>query len=236
MSEMKINGISVTVVRRNIKSLNLYVKPPDGNVWVSAPLRTSNRTIRLFVQSHIDWIHTQQENIRANCPIHEYVTGETIPVFGSQVLLYVTEVASKCTCAARMEEGQLVLTVLHGSTVEQREQLLRRWQREQLKEVAGAMLEHWGKLMQVQVNEWHIKRMKTKWGSCNFRAHRIWLNLALAEYPVECVEYVVVHELCHLLEPSHSARFWSIMTQYLPDWEERRTRLNTKPDKTKADS
>ncbi|MDO5785116.1 MAG: SprT family zinc-dependent metalloprotease [Eubacteriales bacterium] len=235
MGEMKINGIPVTVDRRNIKSLNLYVKPPDGKVRVSAPMRTGDRTIRAFVQSHVDWIQKQQENMRASFPQHKYVTGETVLVFGEQVPLFVIDATSKRTCGARLEERRLVLTVPAESTVEQREKLLRSWQREQLKEIADGMLQRWAKLMYVQVNEWHIKRMKTKWGSCNFHAHRIWLNLALAEQPVECVEYVVVHELCHLLEPSHSTRFWNLMTQYLPDWKERRTRLNTRPGKTKAE-
>lgn len=235
MSEMKINGISITVVRRDIKSLNLYVKPPDGAVRVSAPRRTSDRTVRAFVQSHMDWIQRQQERMRASFPVREYVTGETVPVFGVPTPLYVTETASKRTCGVRMEHGQLVLTAPQESTLEQREERLRRWQREQLRKIADSLLERWAARMHVQVKEWHIKRMKTKWGSCNFRAHRIWLNLALAEQPVECVEYVVVHELCHLLEPSHNARFWNLMTQYLPDWEARRTRLNEKPSKTKAE-
>lgn len=235
MSEMKIDGISVTVVRRDIKSLNLYVKPPDGAVRVSAPRRTSDRTIRAFVQSHMDWIQRQQESMRASFPVRNYVTGETVPVFGVQTPLYVTEAASKRACGVRMQRGQLVLTAPQASMQEQREELLRCWQREQLREIADSLLEQWAARMRVQVKEWHIKRMKTKWGSCNFRAHRIWLNLALAEQPVECVEYVVVHELCHLLEPSHNARFWNLMTQYLPDWEARRTRLNAKPGKTKAE-
>lgn len=231
-SQMKISGIPVTVDRRKIKSMNLYVKPPDGAVRVSAPMRTSDRTIRAFVQAHVDWIQKQQEKMRVSFPQRAYVTGETVPFFAERMSLCVIEATSKHTCGVWREDGRLVLAAPAGSTAEQREEILRRWQREQLRQIAGEMLANWAERMQVHVREWHIKRMKTKWGSCNFQAHRIWLNLALAEQPMDCVEYVVVHELCHLLEPSHNARFWNLMTQYLPDWKARRTRLNAGSDKT----
>ena len=234
MSQIEVDGVTVTVVRRKIKSLNLYVKPPDGRVQVSAPMRTSDRAIRGFVQAHIAWVHRQQARIRDCCPRHAYQSGETISVFGKPYVLLCTPAATKRACGAALEADRLVLASCPDSTAEQREEILRRWQRDQLKTLAAELIAQWEGRMGVRVSTWHIKRMKTKWGSCNFRAHRIWLNLSLAEQPVECVEYVVVHELCHLLEPSHNERFWALMTQYLPDWKARRTRLNAAPKKPDA--
>lgn len=226
--QMEIDGIPVTVVRKKIKSFNLYVKAPDGQVCVSAPARTSDRAVCAFVRAHMDWIIKQQHIIRTRYVPRRYETGEHIPVFGVPYPLVVREAEARRDCGVRQEGNQLILTAPAGSTCEQREELLRRWQREQLHEVAGDLLAHWAPLLHVQVREWHIKRMKTRWGTCNYSAHRIWLNLALAEQPLECVEYVVVHELCHLLEASHSERFWNLMTKFLPDWPQRRTRLNQK--------
>lgn len=226
--QMEIDGISVTVVRKNIKSLNLYVKAPDGRVHLSVPAHTSDRAVRVFVHAHMDWIVRQQRLVRARHVPRRYETGEQIFVFGEPCSLEVHETETRRDCGVRRTGNCLVLTASVKSTCEQREQLVWRWQREQLREVAGDLLAHWAPVMHVQVREWHIKRMKTRWGTCNYSAHRIWLNLALAEQPLECVEYVVVHELCHLLEASHSERFWKLMTKFLPDWPERRARLNQK--------
>lgn len=226
MKQIKVDGIPVTIIWKKIKSLNLYVKAPDGHVQISAPLRTSDRTIRTFVRAHIDWIYRQQADMRIKYPLRQYVTGETVMVFGMPVTLSVTECQKPY--GVQLENGNLLLQAPIGSSIEQRQEIFRHWQRKELKKIAADMLEKWASNMQVQVQEWHIKRMKTKWGSCNYQARRIWLNLALAEQPIECIEYVIVHELCHLLEPSHDTRFWELMTQFLPDWERRRTRLNEK--------
>lgn len=228
MKQIKVDGIPVTVIWKKIKSLNLYVKAPDGHVQISAPLRTSDRTIRAFVRAHMDWIHKQQADMRIKYPLRQYATGETVMVFGMPVILTTVESADRKSHGVQRQNNNLVLRVPMESNIEKRQEIFRRWQREELKKIAADMIAKWAFDMQVQVQEWHIKRMKTKWGSCNYQARRIWLNLALAEQPVECIEYVIVHELCHLLEPSHDARFWELMTRFLPDWEIRRTRLNEK--------
>ena len=226
--QIEVDGIPVTVVRKQIKSFNLYVKAPDGQVRLSVPLRTSDRAARAFVHAHLDWIARQQRAVRARHIPRRCESGESIPVFGVRCVLEVREAQSRRDCGVQREENRLTLTAPAHSTCEQREEILRRWQREQLREATGALLAHWALRMHVHVREWHIERMKTRWGSCNCGAQRIWLNLALAEQPPACVEYVVVHELCHLLEPSHSERFWRLMTQFLPDWPQRRASLNRK--------
>lgn len=228
IKQMEIDGIPVTVIRKSIKSLNLYVKAPDGQVRVSAPVRTSDQAVCAFVRIHMDWIIKQQELVRARHIPRRYENGEQIPVFGVPYLLVVHTSETRRDYGVRQEGNNLMLTASAQSTCEQREKLLHRWQRAQLYEVVNNLLAQWAPRMHVQVREWHIKRMKTRWGTCNYNAHRIWLNLALAEQPLVCVEYVVVHELCHLLEASHSERFWNLMTKFMPDWSQRRARLNQK--------
>ncbi len=225
-TEMEIDGIHVSVVRKRIKSMNLYVKAPDGAVRVSVPERTSERAICAFVREHLDWIMRKQEDMRRRHPARTWTTGETCYVFGEALPLVVQETAQRTACGVEPKEGKLVLTVLKSAAPEKRQEIFRHWQRGQLSELLASFLQKWEPILGVHNTEWHIKRMKTRWGSCNSRAHRVWFGLALAERPVECVEYVVVHELCHLLEPSHSERFWGLMTQFLPDWERRRARLN----------
>ncbi|MDO4286559.1 MAG: SprT family zinc-dependent metalloprotease [Eubacteriales bacterium] len=225
--EIVVNGISVTVVRKKIRSMNIYVKPPDGQVRVSVPTRTSDRMVQQFVLSHLGWIERQRVNVIVRHPVYHYVTGEIYPVFGVPHTLILQDGKTKRTCGVYKEDNAVIMTALPGSTVEERKVLFQKWQRRQLHDVVSIMMHRWANAIGVEVREWHIKRMKTKWGTCNYRAHRIWLSLALAEQPIACVEYVVVHELCHLLEPRHNARFWEYMTQYLPDWGERRKRLNT---------
>ncbi|MCD8356619.1 MAG: M48 family metallopeptidase [Clostridia bacterium] len=231
MSEMVVDGVSVTVIRKKIRSMNIYVKAPDGEVRVSVPERTSDRMIRRFVASHIDWIEVQRQKMLARHVVHHFVTGERYPVFGVPYTLVVQNAKTKRTCGVYKDGKQLMMTAMPQSTEEERKALLNKWQRTQLQDVAAVMLHNWADKLGVEVKEWHIRRMRTKWGTCNYYAHRIWLSLALAEQPVECVEYVVVHELVHLLVPNHSTQFWALMSQYMPDWKERRTKLNT-PQKT----
>ena len=152
-------------------------------------------------------------------------------VFGVPHTLTVQDGRTKRTCGVYKDGNQLVMTAMPESTMEERKALLYKWQRTQLQDVAAVLLHQWAPRLQVDVKEWHIRRMRTKWGTCNYRAHRIWLSLALAEQPMDCVEYVVVHELLHLLVPNHSKAFWSLMEQYIPDWKQRRSRLNQPQNK-----
>lgn len=231
MKQITIEGIPVTVTYKTIRSMNLYVRTPDGEVHVSVPNRTSDRMVRQFVTSHLPWIVQQRQNIQARCVPQQYVTGETVMVFGVPHTLTVQDGRTKRTCGVYKDGSQLVMTAMPQSTTEERKALLCKWQRTQLQDVAAVLLHQWAPRLQVDVKEWHIRRMRTKWGTCNYRAHRIWLSLALAEQPMDCVEYVVVHELLHLRVPNHSKAFWSLMEQYIPDWKQRRTRLNQPQNK-----
>lgn len=224
MNERIIEGIPVQIVRKRIRSMNLSVRPPEGTVRLSVPLRTSNRVIDRFVSEHIQWIHIQQAKIRMAYPQHQYVSGEHVYSFGTPLELVVLETGKRGS--VQRTGDVLVLSAPNDSTPEQRKRWIETWQREQLHEQADYLLVKWADCIGVEVREWHIKRMRTKWGTCNYTAHRIWLSLALAEKPLPCVEYVVVHELCHLLEASHNARFWACVERYLPDWRERKRQLN----------
>ena len=231
MKQITIEGIPVTVTYKKIRSMNLYVRTPDGEVHVSVPNRISDRMVRQFVTSHLPWIVQQRQNIQARYMPQQYVTGKTIMVFGVPHTLTVQDGRTKRTCGVYKDGNQLVMTAMPESTMEERKALLYKWQRTQLQDVAAVLLHQWAPRLQVDVKEWHIRRMRTKWGTCNYRAHRIWLSLALAEQPMDCVEYVVVHELLHLRVPNHSKAFWSLMEQYIPDWKQRRTRLNQPQNK-----
>ena len=229
MKQMTIEGIPVTVIRKKIRSMNLYVRVPDGEVRVSVPNRASDRMVRQFVIGHLSWIEQQRRNIQARYVPRHYVTGEQIPVFGIPHALTVRDGKTKRTCGVYKDGNRLVMTAMPRSTEEERKELLQKWQRTQLQDVASVLIHQWAQILNVEVKEWHIRRMRTKWGTCNYRAHRIWLSLALAEQPMDCVEYVVVHELLHLLVPNHSKAFWSLMAKHIPDWKQRRVRLNQSP-------
>ena len=224
MKERRIGGIPVQIVRKRIRSMNLSVRPPEGTVRLSVPLHTPNPVIDRFVLEHINWIHVQQVKIRMTHPQHQYTSGERVYSFGTPLELVVQETGKRGS--VQRTGDVLVLSAPKDSTQEQREHWIETWQRAQLHEQAEYLLIKWADCIGVEVREWHIKRMRTKWGTCNYTAHRIWLSLALAEKPLPCVEYVVVHELCHLLEASHNAQFWACVERYLPDWRERKRQLN----------
>ncbi len=226
MSQLTVNGIPVDVEYKKIRSMNIYVKAPDGHVKITVPLRTGSQVIEAFLFRHMDWIAAQQKKVRERYPQHTYLSGNTIFLLGAPCVLEVRETEKKRSCGMEREDNRLILTAPLNSTAEQREAILRKWQREQLHAILSGMIPEWSSKLGVLPPEWHIKRMKTKWGTCNHRAKRIWLSLALIEYPTECISYTVLHELVHLLVPNHSARFWELMTEYMPDWKKRRKRLN----------
>lgn len=224
MKERIIGGIPVQVVRKRIRSMNLSVRPPEGIVRLSVPMRTPYRVIDHFVLEHEHWIRVQQAKIRMAHPQHQYMSREHVYSFGTPLELIVQETGKR---GSALRTGDvLILSAPKDSTPEQRKTWIENWQRAQLHEQAEYLLTKWAEIIGVEVREWHIKRMRTKWGTCNYAAHRIWLSLALAEKPLPCVEYVMVHELCHLLEASHNTRFWACVERYLPDWRERKQQLN----------
>ena len=221
-----VSGIAVEVVRKDIKNLHLGVYPPLGRVRVAVPLVVSDEAVRLAVIDKLGWIKRQRAQFakQPRQSEREMVNGESHYFLGQRYRLRVHEHAGPARVALR-GIASLDLFMRPGSTAEQRETVLLHWHRTQLKTLIPPLLAHWQPLLGVAVSSWGIKKMKTKWGSCNVAARRIWLNLELAKKPESCLEYIVVHELVHLLERQHNARFTALMAQHLPDWQQRRALL-----------
>jgi hypothetical protein len=226
-SHLTVSGIRVQIERKDIKNLHLGVYPPNGRVRVAAPLVISNDAIRLAVIDKLGWIRRQRTKFaeQPRQSAREMVNGESHYVFGRRYRLRVHEQPGKQYVALR-GMASLDLFVNPDRTIEQREAVLLRWYRQQLKELVGPMVEQWQGTLGVQANAWDIKKMKTKWGSCNPASKRLWFNLELAKKPVQCVEYIVAHELAHLLERNHTDRFTRLLDQHLPSWRQHREVLN----------
>jgi predicted metal-dependent hydrolase len=227
--QIQIGDISVDVIFKDIKNVHLSVHPPTGRVRISAPRRMKLDIIRVYAISKIDWIKKHQAKIQAQereTP-REYLERESHYVWGKRYLLKVDE-ANRIP-SVELRHTQMVLTVRPGSGVEKREAIVSAWHRDEVRKAAAPLIEKWEAAMGVSANQLHIQRMKTRWGSCNPRARSIRLNSELAKKPRECLEYVVVHELAHLLEPSHNARFIALMDKFMPNWKQHRAELNRIP-------
>jgi predicted metal-dependent hydrolase len=225
---IRVGALSVEVVRKNIKNLHLGVYPPNGRVRVAAPLVVDDEAVRLAVIDKLGWIKRQKakfaEQLRQSQ--REMVNGESHYFLGQRYRLRVHEHEAPARVAVR-GVASLDLFVRPGASAEQRETVLLHWYREQLKALIPPLLETWQPILGVQASHWGIKKMKTKWGSCNPTARRLWFNLELAKKPVLCLEYIVVHELVHLLERSHNERFTALMDDFLPNWRACREALNS---------
>jgi predicted metal-dependent hydrolase len=228
--QLTVNSIDVEVIRKDIKNLHLGVYPPNGRVRVAVPLAVSDDAVRLAVVDKLGWIKRQQAKFAAQPrqSRREMVSGESHYVLGQRYRLRVIEHPGAGKVVLR-NKATLELHVRPETTAEQREQVLQKWYRQQLKGLIPPLLEKWGPLLGVEPADWGIKKMKTRWGACNIKARRIWLNLELAKKPVQCLEYIVVHELMHLLERHHNDRFMTLMDQHLSNWRVYRDELNQAP-------
>lgn len=225
----ELGNIAVDVVQKDIKHLHLSVYPPVGKVRISAPFRMKLDTIRVYTISKLDWIKKQQKKIREQereTP-REYVDRESHLVWGKQYLLRLNVVKTKPS--VEIKHNRLVMNVRAKSGKSLKRKILDTWYREQLKASIQPLIAKWETHMSVSVKHIFIQRMKTKWGSCNFKNQSIRFNTDLARKPRECLEYVVVHELVHLLEPTHNARFKSLMERFIPQWKQYRDQLNRLP-------
>lgn len=225
-----VGGVLVQIVRKAIKNLHLRVYPPDGQVRIAVPLRVNDEAARLMVLDKLDWIKRQQARLAAQPRhvAHEMVSGESHYVLGQPFRLEVIY-HSRRTGRVALNKSCLELHAPLGASRTQRERLLQLWYRRQLLALIPALAEKWSPVLGVQAAEWRVKRMKTKWGTCNTRARRIWLNLELAKKPLHCIEYVLIHELAHLLERSHGKRFKALMDLHCPPWRAYRKELNAAP-------
>jgi len=219
-STITVSDISVEVVRKNIRSLRLAVYPPEGRVRLSVPRHTTDEYIRLMVASRLPWIKKKQAHIE-QLPRQtelEYVSGECHCYQGKHYLLNVVERCGKHELVVDDHKAEMILYVRPNTIKEKRALVVERWYRQQLEKAIPALIEKWQPIIKKQLADWGVKKMKTKWGSCNITDKRIWLGLELAKKPAICLEYVFVHEMVHLHERYHNANFRRLMDKYLPDW------------------
>lgn len=230
LHHLTVSGIKVEVVRKDIKNLHLGVYPPNGRVRVATPLVISDEAVRLAVIDKLGWIRRQKAKFaeQPRQSQREMVNGESHYFLGKRYRLRVHEQDAPARVAIR-GIASLDLFVRPGTTAEQREAVLLRWHREQLKALIPALLEKWQPILGVRVAHWGVKKMKTKWGSCSIDAGRIWINLELAKKPLHCLEYIVVHEMTHLLVRHHDDQFVALMSRVMPQWQVYRAELNDAP-------
>jgi predicted metal-dependent hydrolase len=220
------DSMLVEIVRKPIKNVYIRVARTDGRIRITAPSRTSDDALIIAVRKHHPWILRRQQAIarQPTCRNPPLEHGDTIQVFGTKHRLELVEGVVRPHVSLG-SDGVLSMCVRSGLDKTERRAVLERWYRDQLRERIPALIEAWEPVIGVSVAEWRIKHMRTRWGSCNIRARRIWLNLELARRPIECLEYVVVHEMVHLLEPGHNKRFYGLMDQFLPGWRAARKNL-----------
>lgn len=229
MPEIVLGDIHAEVIKKDIKNVHLSVHPPNGRVRIAAPLRMNLETIRIFTISKLGWIKKQQQKFKNQQrePEREFLNRESHYFLGKRYLLKIKEVNSAIGVVHKL--NKLELHIKPDSSIEKRKKVLDEWYRSELKSIASDLIDKWEKRMKVKVSEFGIKKMKTKWGTCNREAKRVWLNLELAKKPVECIEYIVVHEMVHLLERNHNERFIAYMNKFLPQWRSLKEELNRLP-------
>jgi len=223
---IELGDICLDVIRKDIKNVHLSVHPPQGRVTISAPKQMDLETLRIFSISKLGWIRKQQtklKNQKREAP-REYVTRESHYYLGQRYLLSVVEhdFAPKVV----LKHDTIELYIRKGAPTRQREEILQGWYRQQLKELIPQYVAKLEKKMSVEVAEICVRTMKTKWGTCNRKVKRIWLNTELAKKSVEHIEYVLIHEMVHLLERTHSEKFIACMDTFLPKWRHLREELN----------
>lgn len=229
--QISVSSLTVDVVRKAIKNLHLGVYPPEGRVRVAAPLAVSDEAIRLAVIGKLGWIKRQQARFREQPrqSRREMVTGESHYFLGKRYRLRLVEHAGPPKIV--LNKSRLELHTRTDASQEERERLLQQWYRARLKELVPPLLDKWQPILDVGVGSWGIRKMKTRWGSCNTETSRILLNLELAKKPIQCVEYILVHELAHLRERQHNPSFRAILDRSMPNWDQYRSELNLLPVK-----
>lgn len=226
-TRLEVGGLSVEVVRKDIKHLHLGVYPPEGRVRVAAPHRLDDEAVRLAVISRLAWIRRKRAGFRRQEreSRREFVSGESHYFEGRRYRLDVVESPGRTGIRLR-GNAWIEMRIRPATGRDAREAKLYRWYRARLREHIPEIAAKWEPRIGVEVADWRIRRMKTRWGTCNVRACRIWLNSELAKKPLSCIEYVVVHEMVHLVEPTHNDRFREILDQVMPNWRLRAEELN----------
>ena len=226
---INLGDISINVIHKDIKNVHLSVHPPQGRVTISAPLQMDLETIRLFSISKLGWIRKQQsklKNQKRETP-REYITRESHYYLGQRYLLKVIEQKAKPKVV--LKHNAIELYIRKGTSITKKEEILQGWYRQQLKKLALQYVTKLEKKINIKVDQINIRKMKTKWGTCNPNAKRIWLNTELAKKPIESIEYILVHEMVHLIERKHNEKFTACMNKFLPKWKHIRKELNRAP-------
>lgn len=225
-----ISDIIIDVVRKDIKNIHLAVYPPTGRVRLAAPLQVSEDAIRLFAVSKLAWIKRNQRKFEGQERItpREFLNRESHYFMGERYLLNIIEAEAPPKVILK-NKTYINLFVRPGTPTAKRLEIMNEWYRIQLKKFIPDLIEKWEKMLGVEVDEWQVKQMKTKWGSCNIEQKRIWINLELAKKPEHCLEYIIVHEMIHLLERHHNDRFHHHLETLLPNWRQLKDELNQLP-------
>jgi len=229
VTQIACGEITVDVVLKDIKNIHLSVYPPNGRVRIAAPSRMSLDTIRVFTITRLGWIKQQQKKLQGQereTP-REYVDRESHDVWGKRYLLTVLE--GDAAPSVALQHSRMLLRVRPGTDAKKKQAIVEAWYRREIKQAVPPLIARWEPLMGVKVERLFVQRMKTKWGSCNHSACSIRLNTELAKKPRECLEYIVVHEMTHVLEPTHNASFVALMDQFMPQWQFYRDQLNRLP-------
>jgi len=229
VKEIKLGNISIDVIYKDIKNVHLSVHPPEGRVTISAPNKMKHETLRVYAVTKLGWIKTQQKKIRDQIreTPREYLNRESHFYKGKRYLLKVVE--RNAVPEVELEHDQIIIYVRPGADRLKKKLVLESWHREQLRIIIDDLVADWEKHIGVKSSEFRIRKMKTRWGSCNTDNGRIWLNLELIKKPVECIEFIIVHELVHLLERNHNDRFRSLLDHFMPKWRFHRDELNRLP-------
>lgn len=226
---IELGEISISVTRKDIKHVHLSVHPPEGRVTLVAPTSTRLEVARAYAISRLGWIREQQSKLEAQAreAPRQFVERESHYVWGRRYLMVVNHQDAKPTVV--LDHKRITLTVRPGSDAHKRAEVMHEWQKLQLHAVVPVLIQKWERKLKVKVAGYYLQRMKTKWGSCNHRAGNIRLNTELVKKPKDLLEYVIVHEMIHLLEPTHNERFISILGEHYPTWREARAELNELP-------
>ncbi len=230
MEQITISNIKIDVVRKNIKNIHLAVYPPTGRVRIAVPLTVNGDAVRLFAISKLGWIKRHQRKFEGQERItpREYKNRESHYFQGKRYLLNIIEADAPPKVVLK-NKTYIDLYVRPETQAEKRHKILTEWYRVELKKQIPAMILKWERVLNIKVNEWRVRQMKTKWGSCNIKKKRIWMNLELAKKPDYCLEYIIVHEMVHLMERLHNERFLYYMGKYLPNWKQLKRELSKLP-------
>ena len=226
--QITVSDVVIQIQKKNIKNLHLNVKPPEGRVVISAPQTMNEKAIEAYARTNLSWIRKQKEKFsnQSRSDKRQYVSGETMYIWGKQY--YMVFVPNNKKNSFLLKGDTVVLSMNEKSSVKQREIFVREQYRKILKKGIEKRLPKWENITGLRCDAWQTRYMTTRWGTCNTEKKKIWFNLQLAQKPTECLDYVIVHELLHLLTRKHDASFIQYMDHYMPNWREIRNELNSR--------